>query len=101
MTPKKLNLYAKGKKIERENKDLDIWLAVGRYIIPAIKLGVREGAWGKDNLEYPQEPLYKNLNKTENTEEELQKQREAFALDMKIRKANWDLAHPKNKESEV
>ena len=76
--------------------DSDIWLAIGNYVLPAIKMGVRSGAWGKGELEYPEKPIYSNIDKKESTEDELHRKREEFVLNMKIRKANWDLAHPKS-----
>lgn len=57
MTPKKLWAVVEGKKLERQRIDSDIWLAVGSYILPAIKIGVRSGAWGKGELEYPDKPI--------------------------------------------
>lgn len=63
MTPKKLWAVVEGKKLERQRMDSDIWLAVGNYILPAIKIGVRSGAWGKGELEYPDKPIYRDINK--------------------------------------
>ena len=101
MTPKKLWMVAEGKKLERQRMDSDIWLAIGNYILPAIKMGVRSGAWGKGELEYPDKPIYSDITKKENSKDEIQRKREEFALNMKIRKANWDLTHPKNDKPEV
>lgn len=101
MTPKKLWAVVEGKKLERQRMDSDIWLAVGNYILPAIKIGVRNGAWGKGELEYPDKPIYSDISKKENSEDEIQRKREEFVLNMKIRKANWDLTHPKNDKPEV
>ena len=100
MTPKKLFLYAKGKQIERKNRDSDMFLWFGNYAVPAIEIGVRGGAWGKAKIEYPEKPIYSKETHTQDTERDIQKAREEFVLNMKIRKANWDLTHPKN-ETEV
>lgn len=101
MTPKKLKLFNDGKLMEQQRKDLDVWLAIGNYILPAIKIGVRSGAWGKGEFEYPEKPIYSNITKKENSKDEIQRKREEFVLNMKIRKANWDLTHPKNDKPEV
>lgn len=101
LTPKKLWAIAEGKKLEKQRIDSDIWLAIGNYVLPAIKMGVRSGAWGKGELEYPSKPIYSDITKQESTEDEIQRKREEFVLNMKIRKANWDLMHPKNDKSEV
>ena len=101
MTPKKLWAVVEGKKLKRQRMDSDIWLAIGSYILPAIKIGVRSGAWGSGGLEYAGQPIYRDINKKENSEDEIQRKREEFVLNMKIRKANWDLTHPKNDKPEV
>lgn len=101
MTPKKLWAVVEGKKLERQRMDSDIWLAIGNYVLPAIKIGVRSGAWSKEEFEYPEKPIYSNITKKENSKDEIQRKREEFALNMKIRKANWDLTHPKNDKPEV
>lgn len=43
----------------------------------------------------------RDINKKENSKDEIQRKREEFVLNMKIRKANWDLTHPKNDKPEV
>ena len=59
------------------------------------------GAWGKGELEYPDKPIYRDINKKENSKDEIQRKREEFVLNIEIRKANWDLTHPKNDKPEV
>lgn len=49
MTPKKLWAVVEGKKLERQRMDSDIWLAVGNYILPAIKIGEATTAITKSN----------------------------------------------------
>ena len=57
MTPTKLLLYAKGKKIDRQNRDSEMynWFLV--YAIPAISCGIG-AAFNKDvHLEYPKQAI--------------------------------------------
>jgi hypothetical protein len=55
MTPTKLLLYAKGKKIDKQNRDSEMynWFLV--YAIPAISCGIG-AAFNKDlHIEYPKQ----------------------------------------------
>lgn len=57
MTPTKLLLYAKGKKIDRQNRDSEMynWFLV--YAIPAISCGIG-AAFNKDvHIEYPKQAI--------------------------------------------
>lgn len=65
MTPTKLLLYAKGKKIDRQNRDSEMynWFLV--YAIPAISCGIG-AAFNKDvHIEYPKQAIL-----SEKTEED-------------------------------
>nr|DAX01409.1 MAG TPA: hypothetical protein [Bacteriophage sp.] len=68
MTPTKLLLYAKGKKIDRQNRDSEMynWFLV--YAIPAISCGIG-AAFSKDtHIEYPKQAILSE--KTEESEED-------------------------------
>lgn len=94
MTPAEFEYCLKGYKIRRNAQNIDLWTYAITYLIPAIKFGVRSGAWGKDKVDFPNEPI--NLNNNEEpTEDEIERKRKEFALQMKTMKANWDLTHKK------
>ena len=94
MTPTEFEYCLKGYKIRRNAQNIDLWTYAVTYLIPAIKFGVRSGAWGKDKVDFPSEPIKLNNNE-EPTEDEIEKKRKEFALQMKTMKANWDLTHKK------
>lgn len=81
-------------------QDAQIWQCIGAYLIPGMQIAVRQGAWGKDKLEYPNKPYGEQQQEMDklSEEEELQKRRESFVMNMRIRKMNWDLEHPKKQE---
>lgn len=68
MTPTKLLLYEKGKKIDRQNRDSEMynWFLV--YAIPAISCGIG-AAFNKDvHIEYPKQAILSE--RTEESEED-------------------------------
>lgn len=68
MTPKKLLLCAKGKKVDRQNRDAEMynWFLV--YAIPAISCGIG-AAFNKDtHIEYPKQAILSE--KTEESKED-------------------------------
>lgn len=57
MTPTKLLLYAKGKKIDRQNRDSEMYNWFLIYAIPAISCGIG-AAFNKDvRIEYPKQAI--------------------------------------------
>lgn len=94
MTPKELGFCLKGWELKQKEKEIYFWKMTAAYLIPGLAISTRKGAWGKDNLEYPQNPVIDKCAEL-NGEEDLQRQREEFVLNMRLRKVNWDLSHPK------
>ena len=84
--------------MRRKIRDEEMWMWFGSYGRDAIAMGVREGAWGKGKLDYPNEQI---LNKKETTEDDLKKQRELFVAGLMAMKTNFELNHPKVGEKET
>ena len=96
LNPRKLESYVRGYEIKRKREDSERWQEWTKYAIPAMTVAVRNGAYGRNKVEFPAKPYLSESNQLNvNNEKDLQKAREQFVLDMKIRKANWDLAHGK------
>lgn len=101
LTPAKLEQCIEGFKLRQKMQNEQIWSYIGAYLIPGVSIAVRQGAWGKKEIEYPNKPYgADDQGNAIDSEEELQRRREEFVLNMKIRKANWDLAHPKKEEGD-
>lgn len=88
----------KGYSQRRMLEDEQWWLRFREYGISSSVIGTRIGVWGKDKLEYPNEPCLKD-NDSNAKEKELQKEREAFLGGLLAMQANYELSHPK-KESD-
>lgn len=69
MTPKKLFLYAKGKQIERKNRDSDMFLWFSNYAIPAVQYGIGAAFSKNSSIQYPQMPIYSDDKDKKETEE--------------------------------
>lgn len=99
MNPRIIKLMIKGNR-EREKRDLEIKNALahlqGQYFVEAIMATVCNQLSGKTGKkhEYPKKPYEINKNQ-ELTEDELQKQREAFVAGLMVMKSNFELEHPK------
>ena len=98
LNPYKLSLVRKGFEMRRKIRDEEMWMWFGSYGRDVIAMGVREGAWGKGKLNYPNEPI---LNKKETTENDLKKQRELFVAGLMAMQTNFELNHPKVGEKET
>ena len=84
--------------MERRSKDADIWAWCGNYVASAVYVAVDHvvtGMFGKKaSSKYIKEPLLKDVS-TEMTQDDLQKEREAFVMRLRTMKANWDISHKK------
>ena len=98
LNPYKLSLAHKGVEMRRKIRDEEMGMWFGSYGRAVIAMGVREGAWGKGKLDYPNEPI---LNKKETTEDDLKKQRELFVTGLMAMQTNFELNHPKVVEKET
>lgn len=58
LTPKTLGYCLEGEKLRRKERDREVWLWTRQYGLPAIIIGTRGGAWGKDKVEYPEQAIY-------------------------------------------
>lgn len=101
LTPKTLRAHHKAYSMKEKRMDEMIWAACGNYVLSAVAVAV-EGclAGKKSKLKYVEKPLLhkteqKTEQKTDFTEEELQKQREMFVAMLNIKKANFELNHKK------
>lgn len=97
--PADLEPYAKAYNLEQQERDALVYAQVGEYIIPAVTMAVRSGAWGKGKLEYAKKPIYENA-KIANSEEEVQRQREVFVAGLMAMQANYEITHPKKDNGE-
>jgi hypothetical protein len=85
-----------GFRISRERQDSDVWNWFGAYGISALCFAIDHCFNGKKaKMEYWKEPLFSNKteNDSEMSEEEIQRQREAFVMKMRTMKVNFDLSH--------
>jgi hypothetical protein len=96
LTPLKLDMCFEGFRISRERQDSDVWNWFGAYGISALCFAIDHCFNGKKaKMEYWKEPLFSNKteNDSEMSEEEIQRQREAFVMKMRTMKVNFDLSH--------
>lgn len=93
--PKELWPYEKAhiRRIEEANGLMHIQ---GQYFAEAIMATICNQLGGKTGKkhEYPKKP-YEINKKQELSEDELQKQREAFVAGLMVMKSNFELEHPK------
>lgn len=94
LTPTELEYCLKGYKMKQRAHDIETWEAIVNYVIPAIKIGVRAGAWGKGKVDFPQEPA--KISEEIQSEKTLQERRDAFVAKMRTMKTNWDINHGNN-----
>ena len=81
--------------MERRSKEADIWTWCGNYVASAVLVSVEHVLAGKKaQSKYIKEPLLKDVS-TEMTQDDLQKEREAFVMRLRTMKANWDISHKK------
>lgn len=82
-----------------------MWLQ-GRYFLEAMMVALSHFGSGmsgkKSKAEYLTRPLMEEAEEQNKplSEEELQKQRELFVARLEAMKTNFEINHPKNKESE-
>lgn len=97
--PADLEPYAKAYNLEQKNTDNMAWLWWGNYGLSAVFVAVEHCLAGKKAMsKYVENPILQKAQSQCMTEEELQKQREAFVANLQAMKANFDLMHPKNKQ---
>lgn len=94
MNPRKISAFEKGHLIKSKKEDEQWWLRFREYGIVATMIGVRNGVWGKDKVEYPKKPYLREEDK-EAKEKELQMGREAFLGGLLAMQANFELTHQK------
>ena len=97
LTPIKLRGCFEGFKLLRERRDNEAWLWFGTYGISAFSFAIDHCLNGsKAKTEYMKNPLLSKENNDEDmSEDELQKQREAFVMKMRTMQANFHISHPK------
>ena len=98
LTPKKLKAFYKSHEIRRKIGDEKMWM-MGLYVASALDSTVCNAfLWrrkGEKGHGYEKQPFLQKQIK-ENTEEELQRQRELFVAKLEAMKANFEL----NKEGD-
>ena len=94
LNPRKLNYCVRGYEMKQKREDKSIWQQWAGYGIPATAIAVRNGAWGKNKLEYPKEPLT-IANDPQTKEDKIKKQRELVVASLMAMQANFEMTHPK------
>lgn len=67
MTPKKLRLFAKGKKIERQRCDAEMYNWFAAYAIPAVACGIGAAFSKNSHIKYPEQAI--SLEQAEENED--------------------------------
>ena len=98
LNPKKLKAFYKADEITIKRRDAEMW-SMGQYILSAVSVATDHCLNGKKaKSQYIKEPLMRSQNRNnELSEEELQKQREAFVTMLMAKKSNFELNHRRNK----
>lgn len=94
LTPKKLKAFYKAHEIKTKMEDEKMWM-MGMYVVSALDSTVCNAfLWrrkGEKGHGYEKKPFLQKQSK-ENTEEELQRQRELFVAKLEVMKANFELS---------
>ena len=94
--PSDLQPYADAYAMEQRNRDAEMWSVCGNYVLPAVRVAVERCLYGKKSQsKYPDTSIIEQIKPSE---ENIERQREAFVMKMRTMKVNWDVAHGKDKE---
>lgn len=102
LTPKKIKAFEKAYELQRKIEDEKAYMQ-GIYTLKALEVALSHLASGfskqKSNAKYFEEPLLSCKNNNgELSEEEKQRQREAFVAMLETMKTNFELNHKKKEK---
>lgn len=96
--PNDMKPYLLAYEQEQVIKDRQAWNWIGSYGVSALMVAIDHCFNGKKaKTEYVKSPI---TDMPKINQQEIQRQREAFLMSLQAMKANWELTHPKKKDSE-